>query len=142
MSKIQIEGEFHDFGDEKDYHIITVDEDDLLDQIDGKLIARHARDYLYMVSEDEAECSLDKFDEDGIVKHLKKRGFDFMEEVEDQDMIHYLESNGCIVTDKNEDSIDSYDYVDSCLFEEISTVFDSLSCQKRQELRDLIINFK
>jgi len=35
-----------------------------------------------------------------------------------------------------------YDYVDSCLFEDIISVFDSLSCAKKQELHDLIINFK
>lgn len=38
---------------------------------------------------------------------------------------------------------DGYDYVDSCLFEDIVSVFDSLSCAKRAELRDLVItNFK
>lgn len=37
---------------------------------------------------------------------------------------------------------DGYDYVDNCLFEDIVSVFDSLSCAKRQQLRDLVINFK
>lgn len=34
-----------------------------------------------------------------------------------------------------------YDYVDSCLFEDIVSVFDSLSCAKKQKLRDIVVNY-
>jgi|GEM_PF-4878224 len=111
-----------------------------------KLFASSNKEYIKWLEDqyDNYKCdeaSLDDFSKYDLVRELKDRGFDFIEEVNDQDMIHYLESVGCSIVDEN-DTDNDYDYVDDCLFEDIVSVFDSLSCAKRQELRDLIINFK
>lgn len=53
-----------------------------------------------------------------------------------KDLREELEARGYILYNE------IYDYVDSCLFDDISSVFESLSCEKKQELRDLVINFK
>lgn len=44
--------------------------------------------------------------------------------------IEFLENLGYFVSDERNISND-YDYVDNCLFEDISSVFDSLSCAGR-----------
>ncbi len=52
--------------------------------------------------ENDCECKeLDDYTEADIVQELKNRDFDFIEEVEDHEMIEYLESIGTQVFDEN-----------------------------------------
>lgn len=53
-----------------------------------------------------------------------------------EDLIDELGARGYRLYDE------SYDYVDFCLLDDIYSVFESLSCSKRKELRDLVTNFK
>lgn len=113
----------------------------LLDMIPDREIEDYAEEELGMINSDEGK-TLDDFSEREIVEHLKDEYFDFIDEVEEEEMINHLENKGYYVSDERAISND-YDYVDSCLFEDIVSVFDSLSSAKKQELRDLVItNFK
>ena len=113
--------------------------EELLGNIDLEDICEFVKRHGYK-HEDDFESDLDDFDNDELWTRLSNSwSFNALEEIDDDDMIDYLEGKGYELSDNG---IDSYDYVDSCLFDEISTIFDSLSCQKRQELRDLIINFR
>ena len=109
--------------------------------IPDREIEDYAEEELGMINSDEGK-TLDDFSEREIVEHLKDEYFDFIDEVEEEEMINHLENKGYYVSDERAISND-YDYVDSCLFEDIVSVFDSLSSAKKQELRDLVItNFK
>ena len=55
---------------------------------------------------------------------------DILDEIDDEDIEDYAKWN-----------LNEYDYVDSCLFEDISSVFDSLSVFDRQKLRDIVVNY-
>lgn len=79
---MEIEGEFINFSDTEGYHIIKVNELDLLDEIDDEDIAKYARYTLNMIPEEDVYTSLDDFYEDDIVKHLKNEGYNFAEEIE------------------------------------------------------------
>jgi len=116
--------------------------EELLEQIDDEDISEYAKWDLDMKHEDDFESSLDDFSEDELVEALRDGWYDFTKEVDEEDMITILEDKGCTVSDDGSISND-YDYVDSCLFEDIISVFDSLSSAKKQELRDMVMdNFK
>ena len=110
----------------------------LLDMIPDREIEDYAEEELGMINSDEGK-TLDDFSEREFVELLKDEYFDFIDEVEEEEMINHLENKGYYVSDERAISND-YDYVDSCLFEDIVSVFDSLSVLDRQKLRDLVIN--
>lgn len=115
--------------------------ENLLELIPDREIEDYAEEELGMINSDEGK-TLDDFSEREIVDYLKDEYFDFIDEVEEEEMIDYLENRGCYVSDDGTVSND-YDYVDSCLFEDIVSVFDSLDVFSRQKLRDLVVtNFK
>lgn len=111
---------------------------ELLDQIDDEDISDYARWNFDMKHEDDFESSLDDFDEGDLIKELESRGHNFSNQIGEKDCIEFLEDSGYTVTYGGQGL--EYDYVDNCLFEDISSVFYSLSCAKRQELRDMVIN--
>ena len=112
--------------------------ENLLELIPDREIEYYAEKELGMITSDEGK-TLDDFSEREIVDYLKDEYFDFIDEVEEEEMINHLENKGYYVSDERAISND-YDYVDSCLFEDIVSVFDSLSVFDRQKLRDLVIN--
>lgn len=109
---------------------------ELLDEIDNEDIADYSRWTLDMKHEDEFESSLDAFDKDDLVKELESRGHNFSYQI-GEECIGFLEDSGYTIT---YDKGIQYDYVDNCLFEDITNKFDSLSVFDRQKMRDLIIN--
>lgn len=133
------DGELDDLEENEVYVEFNISE--LLDEIDNEDIEEYARYDLDMLHEDDFKSNLEDFSENEIVQHLRDGWFDFTDEVSEEEMIDILEDKGYTVSDDGTISND-YDYVDSCLFEDIISVFDSLSCAKKQELHDLIINFK
>jgi hypothetical protein len=86
---------------------------------------------------------LDNIEAEDICNYTKVYGYRHEDDFESflDDMIDHLERCGYTILE-GKDIADGYDYVDNCLFEDISSVFESLSCAKRQELRNLVINFK
>lgn len=141
-NKIRLEGR-QVFGNEDeldDGNIeIEVSASYILDELDNKDIEDYARWTLDMKHEDDFESNLDDFSESELVDHLRGEWFNFIDEVEEEDMIEYLENRGYVISGEGVNSSE-YDYVDMCLFDDITSVFDSLSCAKRQELRDIVIN--
>lgn len=125
---------------EEGYVEVVLVVDDILGEIDDDVIKDYAKWDLNMRHEDDFESSLDDFDEDELVEALKDSGYNFSKQIGEEDCIEFLEERGYIVSTSKE--MNEYDYVDNCLFEDISSVFDSLDCFSRQKLRDLIINFK
>ena len=113
---------------------------ELLDQIDNEDIADYARWNFDMVGEDEFESNLDDFSDNELVEALRDNWYDFSKEIDEDEMITILEDKGYTVSDDGTVSND-YDYTDSCLFEDIVSVFDSLSSAKKQELRDIVVNY-
>lgn len=127
---------------EKDEVYVEFDVQELLDEIDNEDIENYARYSLDMMYEDDFESSLDDFNEEELVEALEDLNYNFSSRIDEDLCVEYLKNSGYFVTDKRSISND-YDYVDNCLFMDISSVFDSLSCTGRQELRDLIIkNFR
>lgn len=122
---------------EEGYVEIILDVRDILDEIDNEDIADFARWSLDMIPEDEFESSLDDFDNNDLIEELESRGHNFSYQIGEEDCIDFLEDSGYTIT---YDKGIQYDYVDNCLFEDITNKFDSLDCFSRQKMRDLIIN--
>jgi len=115
--------------------------EDILDKIDGKLIQQHAKDHLYMVSEDESvESRLSDFSEHDIVSYLKEEDFNFITEVDEDDMIDYLESEGYIITDSDEMESNGLDYIDTVRLEEITSKFINGNWAEKEEIYSKLIN--
>jgi len=124
---------------EEGYVEIVINIDDILEEIDDEYIAIYARYSLNMRHEDDFESSLDDFDDDELLEALKNNYYNFAKEVEEDEMIEYLEERGYTV-EADSRSTPEYDYVDNCLFYDIVNKFNSLDCFSRQKMRDLIIN--
>lgn len=133
------DGELDDLEENEVYVEFNVEE--LLDEIDNEDISDYAKWNLDMKHEDDFESNLDDFSDNELVEALRDNWYDFSKEIDEDEMITILEDKGYTISDDGTVSND-YDYTDSCLFEDIVSVFDSLSCAKKQELHDLIINFK
>lgn len=131
------DGELDDLEENEVYVEFNVGE--LLDQIDDEDIAEYAKWGLDMRHEDDFESSLDDFSKDELAEALRDGWYNFASEVDEDEMITILEDKGYTVSDDGTISND-YDYVDSCLFEDIISVFDSLSFGEKQRLRDMVIN--
>lgn len=79
---------------------------------------------------------LDDYTEANIIQELKNRGFDFIEEVEDHEMIEYLESVGTSVFDKDFIPADEefVDHNDLIKLDEIREKFLNASWAEREEI--------
>jgi hypothetical protein len=125
---------------EEGYVEIIINVKDILDELDNEDIEEYARYYLDMLHEDDFESDLGDFSESELVDHLRDGWFDFTEEVGEEELIDFLERRGYIISGDGVSSSE-YDYVDNCLFDDITEKFDSLDCAKRAELRDLVVNY-
>lgn len=114
--------------------------EELLNQIESSDVYDYATERFGLVNEDGVAIKLDDFYESDLIEHLRDNYYNFIKEVDTNEMIKHLESLGYSL-DNEFFNKDEYDYIDSILFEEISTKFHSLSVFDRQKLRDLIINF-
>lgn len=121
---------------EKGYVEIELEAYDILSEIDSEDVMDYAHCNLDMRHEDEFESSLDDFDKDELVEELELRGYNFYSHIDLDSCIDFLEGNGFTVYESEESK---YDYVDNCLFDDISNKFNSLSVFDRQKMRDLII---
>lgn len=119
---------------------VEFDVEELLDEIENSDIYDYAVDNLNLVNENEVK-SIEDFDEDELVEALEDLNYNFSSRIDKDLCVEYLENLGYFVTDERDISND-YDYVDNCLFEDIVNKFDSLSVFDRQELRNLIVDFK
>lgn len=90
----------------------------------------------------EYECKeLEDYDESDLVRELKSRNFDFIEEVEDHEMIEYLESVGTQVFDEDFVPADEeyVDHNDLIKLDEIRTKFLNASWSERESIYNKII---
>ena len=125
---------------EEGYVEIELEAYDILREIDSEDVVDYTRWSLSMRHEDDFESSLNDFDDDDLIEELESNGYNFSKQIGEEDCIEFLEESGYIVSTPKE--LNEYDYVDNCLFDDIVSVFDSLSVFDRQKLRDLIVNFK
>lgn len=117
--------------DEDGDQYVEIDADDVLDEIDNSTVESYARRYLDM------DLLEDLFDSD-LVSELEDRSYNFMQEVDEDDMIDYLEENGYIVTSDDEKSIGVLDNIAEIQLEEIKNKFISGSWQEKEEIYSLI----
>ena len=81
--------------------------------------------------------TLEDFDEDDMIQHLREEGYDFSVEVDIEEMIEQLESEGYTVL-TNSEADDGLDIVDSRMLEEIKGVFINSSVFEREKIYNLI----
>lgn len=90
---------------------------------------------------DFSDKSLEDYDESEIVDHLKSEKFDFIEEVEDHEMIEYLESTGHTIVHGNYIPKDEefVDHNDLSKLDEIRTKFLNSSWAEREKIYNKVI---
>lgn len=109
-----------------------------------KLFKSSNKEYIkWLEDKYKEECKeLEDYDESDLVRELKSRNFDFIEEVEDHEMIEYLESVGTQVFDENFTPADEQfvDHNDLIKLDEIRTKFLNASWSERESIYNKIIN--
>lgn len=85
-----------------------------------------------------AQVSLEDFDEYNIIQHLREEGYDFSIEVDTEDMISRLESEGYTVLENSIQEENSLDIIDSRMLEEIKDIFINSSVFERERIYNLI----
>lgn len=126
---------------EDGYAKILIEVDEFLDEVDTYVLDKYARYHLDLIHPDDCECeSVEDASEDDLVWELKNRNFDFLDEVDQDAMIEYLQSDGYTV-DGNDGVIHSdLDYMDAAMLGEIAQKFLESSVFERQDIYDLIKN--
>lgn len=82
--------------------------------------------------------SLEDFDEDDMIQHLKEEGYDFSIEVDTEDIISRLESEGYTVLENSIQEENSLDIIDSRMLKEIKGIFINASVFERERIYNLI----
>jgi hypothetical protein len=125
---------------EEGYVEIEAETYDILREINSEDVANYARWSLDMKHEDDFESDLDDFDNTDLWNHLNNSySFDVYDELDDEDMVDYLERKGYTID--TPDFIDNgLDYVDASMLEEIENLFLNSSCAERVEIFNKIIN--
>lgn len=123
---------------EEGYIEIEVEAYDILRELDSEDVADYARWSLDMKHEDDFESSLDDFDNDDFVKALKSSGYNFAQQVTEEDCIEVLEVGGYVITDENDEE-NRLDYVCSRQLEEIKEKFLEGNWSERESIYNKII---
>jgi hypothetical protein len=86
------------------------------------------------------EVSLDDLSEWEIVDYLKNDYFDFISEVDEDDMIDYLQNRGYIISERNTPEYETgLDLIDNNRLEEIKNLFIYSSFAEREEIYKKVI---
>jgi hypothetical protein len=110
--------------------------EELLDQINNEDIEDYARWSLDMIDPDDCECeTINEASEWELVDELKSRDFNFVDELDDDELLDEMESRGL----SEYVTISGLDYVDTEMLKEITTLFLNSTLAQRQIMYNLLI---
>ena len=111
---------------------VEFDVEELLDQIEHKDIIAYAKMWHNLISHEEID--LEDFGESELVQALQNIGFDFISEVDTEDMIDAIESDGYEVTLENVILDQDLDHIDQQMLDQIVNKFHNGSWDEREEM--------
>jgi hypothetical protein len=115
---------------------ILVDVDNILDDIDTDVLKKYVEYHLDMIDPADCECeTVDEAAEWELVDELKSRGFNFEDELDDDDLLDEVEARGL----GEHIAIQGLDYVDTEILKEITTLFLNSTLAQRQIMYNLLI---
>lgn len=124
---------------EDGYAKILIEVDEFLDEVDTDILTKYAKYHLDLIHPDDCECeSVDDASENDLVWELKNRNFDFLDEVDQDDMIEYLQRDGYTVDDVDGSMHSDLDYMDAAMLDEITQKFLESSVFDRENIYKLI----
>jgi hypothetical protein len=111
---------------------VEFDVEELLDQIEHKDITAYTKMWYNLISHEEIDLS--DFSEEELVTALQNMGFDFISEVDTEDMIDAIESDGYEVTLENVILDQDLDHIDQQMLDQIVNKFHNGSWDEREEM--------
>jgi hypothetical protein len=112
---------------EEGYVEILVDVDNILDDIDTDILRQYVEYHLDMIDPDDCECET--------VDELKSRDFNFVDELDDDDLLDEVEARGL----SEHITIQGLDYIDVKRLEEITNLFVNGSWHQKEIMYKLLI---
>ena len=87
-----------------------------------------------LIHPDECECeceSVEDASDDDLVSELKSRDFDFLDEIDEDEMVEHLQRRGYVVDDVDMTLSSNLDYIDASMLDEITEMFLNASVFER-----------
>jgi hypothetical protein len=120
---------------EEGYAEIEVNVEDTLNIFDLEDVLRIARWHNYR-HEDDFESRIEDFTDDDLIKELKSNGYDFTRQLNEEQCIDYLESEGYKIDMPN--NFDELDNIDQSKLEEIINLYYNSSWIEREKIYNTI----
>lgn len=112
---------------------------ELLEQIEEQDIVDYAKNYCDLIHQEDVD--LDDYDESDLVEALEGKGYTFIHNATNEDMIDSLENEGCYISLRKPilENADELDYGSQIQFDEIKRLFVSGSWEEREEMYKKLI---
>jgi hypothetical protein len=110
---------------ENGYVEVEYDVNYVLDIIGSKDITQYALDNLYLINPEDFEYNIDHFTNEDMVKGLKSNGYDFTQQLDEEQCIDFLEDKGYKIDERTD--VDELDIVDQDKLNKIIEKFTASS---------------
>lgn len=119
---------------------IIINIDEFLDNVDTEILTNYVEYHLDLIHPDNCNCeTVEEATESDLIWELKNRYFDFIDEVDEDEMVDYLQRNGYLVDGEYNLMTTNIDLIDTRMLEEITSKFLSASIFERERIYNLII---
>ena len=125
---------------EEGYAEITINIDDFLDDVDTEILTDYVEYHLDLVHPDNCECeSVEDATENDLLCELASRDFNFIDEVDEDEMVDHLQRNGYLVDGEPNVMTANLDIIDNNMLDEITLKFLNSSIFERERIYNLIL---
>ena len=120
---------------------ILINIDEFLDDVDTEILTNYVEYHLDLIHPDNCNCeTVEEATESDLIWKLKNRYFDFIDEVDEYEMVDYLQRNGYLVDGESNLMTTNIDLIDTRMLEEITSKFLSASIFERERIYKLVQN--
>lgn len=120
---------------------IIIDIDEFLDNVDTEILTNYVEYHLDLIHPDNCNCeTVEEATESDLIWELKNRYFDFIDEVDEDEMVDYLQRNGYLVEGESSGITANLDLIDTRMLEEITSKFLNTTIFERKRIYKLVQN--
>ena len=120
---------------------IIINIDEFLDNVDTEILTNYVEYHLDLIHPDNCNCeTIEEATESDLIWELKNRYFDFIDEVDEDEMVDYLQRNGYLVQGESSGITANLDLIDTRMLEEITSKFLNTTIFERKRIYKLVQN--
>lgn len=120
---------------------IIINIDEFLDNVDTEILTNYVEYHLDLIHPDNCNCeTIEEATESDLIWELKNRYFDFIDEVDEDEMVDYLQRNGYLVQGESSGITANLDLIDTRMLEEITSKFLNTTIFERGRIYKLVQN--